>query len=766
MACGLRRVSRSEPRTVNRPVRFGVALLLLGWTTAPAIAETPPGGAAAGEKPAAAESAPASSTREAPREEWADLSLEQLLRLRVTAASRTAEKASEAPATVYVISRHDIRARGYSTLVDVLKDLPGMETVEQYYSEQGTLVPVRGVVGNNKIVLLINGMRVNPPGGEELMIRNDVSVRTAEQIEVIYGPGSTLHGQDAISAVINIKTQDPATAVDEVLGGYGNDSSREGFGAFGTQLRQGGDNPVSVSGFVSARGSDLANFRTSFPDWWTHYEGPLTAKGRSLDPVRGDRGYNAFARIEAGHASVQGWFRESSRSSSEGSGEGGINPVLFFVDEARWRDRSVVVEGQHSLTLATGVSLSSILALNHYETMPESRYVWPPSADSLFLRDFKYAVGTGLTLEEKLDWEVDRNTRLTMGLVASNYDVVPKTTVLDGANPDLGIVTQAGALTYYTQAGNPASRVDLNRAVDLHYQQYGAYAEGAYRLRDDLRAIAGVRVDVNSRFERVPVSPRAALVYNTLGERLTLKYVFSTAYVAPAPYFGYNVFDNGVQISSGNPDLEPEKAISNEINAVWQTGKLLLSGSLYYNHQSNLLVTSQSEAPETVVLERVFTNPDGTGPRMLTRSTNIGSSNARGFDMHGRYDVGPLSAWASYSFVDFTRDISGVKAGLAQISAHNVRAGLTWSVLPELSVTPSLVLRSTPQNLTASYQGLGISLETPYQVNLHALFAPSKRFDVFATVRNLTNHKYALRGVAGPALQEPFSVIAGIRLRH
>ena len=147
-----------------------------------------------------------------------DISMGQLLDPSITTASRTLERATEAPATVYVITAEDIRTRGYSTLVDVLRDLPGMEMIEQYYSEQGTLVPVRGVVGNNKIVLLINGMRVNPPGGEELMIRSDVSVRFAEQIEIIYGPGSTLYGQDAISAVINIKTRSPGDATVEAAG--------------------------------------------------------------------------------------------------------------------------------------------------------------------------------------------------------------------------------------------------------------------------------------------------------------------------------------------------------------------------------------------------------------------------------------------------------------------------------------------------------------------------------------------------------------------
>src|SRR4051812_4243853 len=68
----------------------------------------------------------------------APVTLGELLDPSITTASRVLERATEAPGTVYVVTAADIRARGYSTLVDVLRDLPGMETVEQYYSELGT----------------------------------------------------------------------------------------------------------------------------------------------------------------------------------------------------------------------------------------------------------------------------------------------------------------------------------------------------------------------------------------------------------------------------------------------------------------------------------------------------------------------------------------------------------------------------------------------------------------------------------------------------
>jgi outer membrane cobalamin receptor len=695
-----------------------------------------------------------------------ELSLEALLNATITTASRMVERASEAPATVYVISKQDIRARGYSTLADVLKDLPGMETVEQYYSEQGTLVPVRGVVGNNKIVLLVNGMRVNPPGGEELMIRDDVSVRHAEQIEVVYGPGSTLYGQDAISAVINIKTRKPAETTAEALGAYGNFDSREGFGGLALKLREQSETPLVLTAFASARSSDLANLRKAYGTWYQNHQNVLTTLGRTGDPVRGDTGYNLFARLESSSASVQAWFRDSRRSSAEGSGEGGMTPVLYFVPESSWRDRSLVVEGQHTLRLAASAALHSILTFNRYEVHPESRYVFPVPG-MLFLDDFKYGVGTGVTVEEKVDWSLGTRTHLMFGLVGSNYDIVPKTTVIGGANPDDSIVGKAGTLTYYTTMGDLNSAVPISRTVDLHYQQYGAYVEGSHNFSDRLRLIAGVRVDANSRYDEIPISPRGALIFNALHDRLTLKYVFSQAYVAPAPYFAYNVFDNGQRLSRGNANLEPERAMSNEVNATWQDGHLLASASAYYNRQSNLLLTSQSEAAPTE-LGTVWVGPTASEPRLLTQSANGGTSAALGFDLFSRLNLSQLSLWGSYSFVDFERTVEGTKTGLPQISAHNVRFGLTWNIIDGLSVTPSLVYRSTPENLGATYTfpGVGLSLSNPYELNLAVLYSPIDLLDVFVTGRNLTNHKYALRGVSGPAPQEPISVMSGLRVRY
>ena len=124
------------------------------------------------------------------------------------------------------------------------------------------------------------------------------------------------------------------------------------------------------------------------------------------------------------------------------------------------------------------------------------------------------------------------------------------------------------------------------------------------------------------------------------------------------------MFGNSEQISQPNPDLQPERATSNELNATWQDGRVLASASAYYNRQSNLLITAQSEIPETTVTETVFVDLAGTQTRRLTQSINLGTSNSLGFDLFSRLNLNPVSAWASYSFVNFSRTV-GADQGTA-----------------------------------------------------------------------------------------------------
>ena len=75
--------------------------------------------------------APAASADDAPAEELAHFSLEQLSELEVTSVSKAAEPLRAAPASIYVITHDEILRSGATSIVEALRLAPNLQ-VSQY----------------------------------------------------------------------------------------------------------------------------------------------------------------------------------------------------------------------------------------------------------------------------------------------------------------------------------------------------------------------------------------------------------------------------------------------------------------------------------------------------------------------------------------------------------------------------------------------------------------------------------------------------------
>jgi outer membrane cobalamin receptor len=126
----------------------------------------------------------------------------------VVTASREPMPADRAPGTVSVITREEIERAQYTSLVDVLRHVPGIH-VEQPGSRGGRAsIYTRGLDPNQTLVLL-DGVRLNDPtnnrgGSFDLSTLDPAAV---ERIEIVRGPTSAVHGSDAIAGVVNIITR-------------------------------------------------------------------------------------------------------------------------------------------------------------------------------------------------------------------------------------------------------------------------------------------------------------------------------------------------------------------------------------------------------------------------------------------------------------------------------------------------------------------------------------------------------------------------------
>jgi len=139
------------------------------------------------------------------------ISIEDLMNIQVTSASKKAESLSAAPAAIFVITGEDIRRGGFSSVPDTLRTVPGLYVVQQ--SSHVWLVTARGFSNefNDKMLVLIDGRLVYSPtfGGVYWDVQ-DPPLEDIDRIEVIRGPGGTLWGANAMNGVINIITKEAA----------------------------------------------------------------------------------------------------------------------------------------------------------------------------------------------------------------------------------------------------------------------------------------------------------------------------------------------------------------------------------------------------------------------------------------------------------------------------------------------------------------------------------------------------------------------------
>ncbi len=188
-----------------------------------------------------------------------EMSLEELMQVKIVSLSKYAEKPGKAPGTVYVWTEEEIIAFGFRNLQDVLEATPGFEITNSYFWLMGGQ---RGFNNNMAgTVLLIDGRRLMLEYPKEAFIMEQFPLNMIQRIEIVQGPISILYGSEALQGVINIITKgngyyDDTTSVDVR---YGSFNSGEASVNFRKNLK--GDSFIWASAsYHSTDNPDLSDF--------------------------------------------------------------------------------------------------------------------------------------------------------------------------------------------------------------------------------------------------------------------------------------------------------------------------------------------------------------------------------------------------------------------------------------------------------------------------------------------------------------------------
>src|SRR5262249_3057748 len=128
----------------------------------------------------------------------------------VTATLSPEEERDLGSATT-VITRQEIQAKGATTVLELLREVPGLDVARQGGDGSLTSVFFRGT-NSTQALVLVDGARVNSPyfSGYDF---SALTTENVERIEIVRGPFSPLYGSDAIGGVIQIFTRAPSAGL-------------------------------------------------------------------------------------------------------------------------------------------------------------------------------------------------------------------------------------------------------------------------------------------------------------------------------------------------------------------------------------------------------------------------------------------------------------------------------------------------------------------------------------------------------------------------
>ena len=393
----------------------------------------------------------------------------------IVSASRSQEKALDAPASVAVVEGADIRDRPVLSVGDHVRDLPGVD-----FAKSGLVQSNAVVRGFNNVfsgaMLTLTDNRIARVPSLRVNAYNFIPVinEDIERIEVVLGPGSALYGPNSARGVMHIITRSPfASAGTNVRMGMGERSLRKG------AVRHAGIINPNLAFKLSAQ------YYTG-NDW--EYEDPVELKAREANPDLPARDFgierqSAEARLdyrmdEDLSAVVSAGYNRGDQIELTGLGAGQAVDWAYNYVQARFVYSNLFAQWYRNWSDAG----DTFLLRNGDAIVDKSNL-------NVFQLQHSYALGGG--------------QRFTYGIDA--------------------------LLTRPDTEGTITGRNEDEDGTD----EYGAYLQSETDLGEQLDLVLALRYDQHNRLDDGVLSPRAGLVFKPR-QTQTLRLTYNRAFDTPS----------------------------------------------------------------------------------------------------------------------------------------------------------------------------------------------------------------------------------------
>lgn len=208
--------------------------------------------------------------------EVVELSLEELMDVKVYSAAKKEQALADTAAAAFVITQEDIRRSGATSIPDALRMAPGVQVAQ--INAHDWAITIRGFNDrfSNKLLVLVDGRTVySPLFSGTYWSAQDMVMEDIDRIEVIRGPGGTVWGANAVNGVINIRTKHSKNTQGGLVSAQGGNYQNGGSVRYGGELGQDGSYRVYAKG---KQNSDYLNSQNqNAHDQWNAGQGGFRA---------------------------------------------------------------------------------------------------------------------------------------------------------------------------------------------------------------------------------------------------------------------------------------------------------------------------------------------------------------------------------------------------------------------------------------------------------------------------------------------------------
>lgn len=503
-----------------------------------------------------------------------DLSLEELMNIPVSIATKSNIKLTNTPSSVSVYDQATLKTLGVRNLVDLFDVIPGFYAMYNPVEGNQSYLVTRGHSQKYaaNVLVLVNGQRLNDDyTGGVTYLNRFMPLTFAERVEVIRGPGSALYGSNAFNGVINIITK-PSSQLAIAAQSF---NGREVVASKHIQ-----HNELQISIGAQAFKDDGANIDVSYDRFnlqtttkdsrsYIHLDTQLKYKDTSVqllhyESERDD--YYLFRRL-----------RDDVTNLKLSQSLIGLKHTLLD-----FAGHNINLYAEYNR--GTRESITA-LALQNSTTLPDADFLF--GEDFLYESyrtglDYRYRFNNTYSLGTGIEWF---SSQVPEGFLRSNYD---------SNDQYLGSVKTL--------------RDETERAiVDKERNMLGLYTQLEYKY-DKVSGVIGLRYDdYNDTQDKI--SPRLSLVYEHDRHNI-VKVMYSEAFRAPS--LG-DLYDKESGLTDGNENLNAPKIHSSELSYQFIKDTWQVTSIFFYNDIENLIG---------------FADDDGT-----VRLQNVATSSTHGFEV-------------------------------------------------------------------------------------------------------------------------------------